>query len=77
MRASFLREHKKYQRDGKLPKKPSMFCESMLVIIEKQTNTKIAFTSEERETRITFYQNNLALWNHGMLEYTIEIFDIH
>ena len=30
---------------------------------------KVAFTNEERETLITFYQTNLALWNHGMIEY--------
>ena len=35
---------------------------------EEKTNTKVAFTSEERKTLIAFYQNNPALWNLGMLD---------
>ena len=29
----------------------------------------MAFTNEERETLVTFYQTNPALWNHGMIEH--------
>ena len=36
---------------------------------DEQTNTKVAFTSEEQETMIAFYQNSPALWNHAMLDY--------
>ena len=35
---------------------------------EPKTN-KVVFTNEERETLITFYQANPALWNNGMIEY--------
>ena len=68
MRTSFLREIKIY-RDGNLPKKPRKFYESMLFLKEDPVVKRSVFTSEERETLITFYQDNPALWNHGMLEY--------
>lgn len=67
MRASFLREHKKHQ-EGNVPKKPWKFYEKMLFLKEGQT-TKVVFDDEERETLITFFNNNPALWNHGLQEY--------
>ena len=63
LRARFLREHKKYQEEGKLPHKGWKFYESMLFL------KKVALTSEERETLIKFYQKNPALWNHGMMDH--------
>ena len=69
LRVSFLREHKKQQKEGKLPNKSWTFYESMLFLENKAKTSKVAFTSEERETLITFYQTNPALWNHGMTEY--------
>ena len=69
LRASFLREHKKYQKEGKLPNKGWKFYESMLFLKNEPKTNKMAFTSEECETLITFYQANPALWNHGMIEY--------
>ena len=43
--------------------------ESMLFLKNEGKTSKVAFISEERETLITFYQTNPALWNHGMIEY--------
>ena len=31
----------------------------------------------ERETLISFYQTNPELWNHGMIDKEIKIFDVH
>ena len=69
LRASFLREHKKYQKEGQLPNKGWKFYESMLFMKNEPNTNKVTFTSEERETLITFYQTNPVLWNHGMIEY--------
>ena len=72
LKVSFLREHKKYQREGKLLNKVWKFYESMLFLKEEKEEprtNRVAFTNEERETLITFYQTNPALWNHGMAEY--------
>ena len=41
----------------------------MLFLKEEQIVRRAVFTMEEREILITFYQNNPALWNHGMVEY--------
>ena len=41
----------------------------MLFFKNELKTSKKAFTSEKRETLITFYQTNPALWNHGMIEY--------
>ena len=69
LRTSFLREHKKYRKEGKLLNKGWKFYESMLFLKNESKTSKVAFTSEERKTLITFYQINPALWNHGMTEY--------
>ena len=69
LRVSFLREHKRYQKEGKLPNKGWKFYESMLFLKNEPKTNKVALTSEEHETFITFYQTNPALWNHGMIEY--------
>ena len=45
------------------------FYESMLFLKNEPKINKVAFTNEECETLITFYQTNPALWNHGMIEY--------
>ena len=66
LRASYLREHKKY-KDGNLPKKTWKFYESMLFLSENGPMQKAVFTTEEREREI--YEANPALWNHGMVEY--------
>ena len=58
LRANFLREHKKYQKEGQLPNKGWKFYESMLFMKNKPKTNKVAFTSEERETLTTFYQKN-------------------
>ena len=68
LRASYLREHKKY-KDGNLPKKTWKFYESMLFLSENGPMQKAVFTTEEREILITFYEANPVLWNHGMVEY--------
>ena len=68
LRASFLREFKKYKK-GNLPKKPWKFYKSMLFLKEEQVMRRALFSMEEREILITFYQNNPAFWNHGMVEY--------
>ena len=68
LRTSFLREFKKY-KEGNLPKKPWKFYKSMLFLKEEQEVRRAVFSMEEREILITFYQNNPALWNHGMVEY--------
>ena len=72
LRASYLREHKKY-KDGNLPKKTWKFYESMLFLSENGPMQKAVFTNDEREREreilITFYEGNPALWNHGMVEY--------
>ena len=68
LRASYLREHKKY-KDGNLPKKTWKFYESMLFLSENGPMQKAVFTTEEREILITVYEANPALWNHGMVEY--------
>ena len=68
LRTSFLREFKKY-KEGNLPKKPWKFYKSMLFFKEEQVVRRAVFSMEEREILITFYQNNPALWNHGMVEY--------
>ena len=67
LRASFLREFKKYKK-GNLPKKPWKFYKSMLFLKEEQVMRRAVFSMEEREILITFYQNNPAFWNHGMVE---------
>ena len=54
LRASFLREHKKYQKEGKLPHKGWKFYESILFLKNEPKTSKVAFTSDERETLITF-----------------------
>ena len=48
LRASYLREHKKY-KDGNLPKKTWKFYESMLFLSENGPMQKAVFTTEERE----------------------------
>ena len=71
LKASFLREFKKFQ-EGNLPKKKWKFYDNMLFLKEEQSttiNTKNVFTVDQRETLITFYQNHPALWNHGLNEY--------
>ena len=37
----------------------------MLFFKNELKTSKKVFTSEKRETLITFYQTNPALWNHG------------
>ena len=69
LKASFLREHKKYEKDGKVPTKPWKFYDNMLFLKEEPKNDRISFTTEERETLITFYHTNPPLWNHGLVEY--------
>ena len=64
LRASYLREHKKY-KDGNLLKKTWKSYESMLFLSENGPMQKAVFTTEERDL-ITFYEANPALWNHGM-----------
>ena len=54
LRASFLREHKKYQKEGQLPHKGWKFYESILFLKNEPKTSKVAFTSDERETLITF-----------------------
>ena len=66
LRASYLREHKKY-KDGNLPTKTWKLYESMLFLSENGPMQKVVFTTEEREREI--YEANPALWNHGMVEY--------
>ena len=68
-RVSFLREHKKYQKEGELTNKGWKFYECMLFLKNKPITSKLAFANEERQTIITFYQTNPALQNHGMIEY--------
>ena len=69
LRASFLREYKKYEKDGKVPNKPWKFYENMLFLKEKPKTTRVPFTTEEPETLITFYHTNPPLWNHGLADY--------
>ena len=69
LRASFLREYKKYEKDGKVPNKPWTFYENMLFLKEEPKTTRVSFTTEERETFITFYHTNPPLWNHGLADY--------
>ena len=69
LKASFLREYKKYEKDGKVPNKPWKFYDNMLFLKEEPKNPRVSFTTEERETLITFYHTNPPLWNHGLLEY--------
>ena len=45
------------------------FYESILFLKNEPKTSKVAFTSEERETVITFYQIKPALQKHGMIEY--------
>ena len=52
-----------------MPNKGWKFYESMLFLKNEPKTNKVAFTSEERETLITFEQTNQALWSHGMIEY--------
>ena len=61
LRASFLREWKKYQKELKLPNKGWKFYESMLFLKNEPKANIMAFTSEKREVLIIFYQNNPAL----------------
>ena len=68
LRTSFPREFNKY-KEGILPKKPWKFYKSMLFLKEEQVVRRAVFSMEEREILITFYQNNPALWNHGMVEH--------
>ena len=63
LRASFLREYKKYEKDGKVPNKPFLFLK------KEPKTTRVSFTTEERETLITFYHTNPPLWNHGLADY--------
>ena len=51
LRASFLREHKKYQKEEKLPNEGWKFYESMLFLKNEPKTNNVAFTSEERETQ--------------------------
>ena len=69
LKASFLWEHKKDQKEGKLTNKGWKFYESILFLKNEPKTSKVAFTSEERETIITFYQIKPALQKHGMIEY--------
>ena len=69
LKASFLREHKKYQKEGQLPNKGWKYHESMLFMKKEPKTNKVAFTSEERETLIASYQTNPGLWKHGMIDY--------
>ena len=48
LRASYLREHKKY-KDGNLSKKTWKFYESMLFLSENGAMQKAVFTTEERD----------------------------
>ena len=48
LRASYLREHKKY-KDGNLSKKTWKFYESMLFLCENGAMQKAVFTTEERD----------------------------
>ena len=66
LKASFLREYKKYEKDGKVPNKPWKFYDNMLFLPK---NHRVSFTTEEQETLTTFYHTNPPLWNHGLLEY--------
>ena len=59
-RASYLREHKKY-KDVNLLKKTWKFYESMLFLSENGPKQKAVFTTEERESLITFYEASPAL----------------
>ena len=69
LRASFLREHEKYQKEGKLRNKGWKSYESMLFMKNEPKTNEVAFASEERKTLTTFYQTNPSLWNHEMIEY--------
>ena len=69
LRASFLPEYKKYEKDGKVPNKPWKFYENMLFLKEEPKTTRVSFTTEERETLITFYHTNPPLRNHGLADY--------
>ena len=48
LRESFLREYRKYEKDGKVPKKPWKFYENMLFLKEEPKTTRVSFTTEER-----------------------------
>jgi len=70
LKTNFQREYNKYEKDGKIPNKPWKFYEHMLFL--KEEPRKIArtqFTTDERETLITFYHSNPLLWNHGLTKY--------
>ena len=41
----------------------------MLFLKEEPKTTRVSFTTEERETLITFYHTNPPLWNHGLADY--------
>ena len=41
----------------------------MLFFKNELKTSKVTFTSEKRETLITFYKTNPALWNHRMIEF--------
>ena len=69
LRASFLRESKKYEKDGKVPNKSWNFSENMLFLKKEPKTTRVSFTTEEQETLITFYHTNSPLWNHGLADY--------
>ena len=52
-----------------MPNKGWKFYESRIFLKNELKTSKVAFTSEERGTLITFYQTNPALRDHGMIEY--------
>ena len=70
LRASFLRQHKKYYDKFEKENCWTKVGNSTNAFFKNKLKTsKVAFTSEKCETLITFYQTNPALWNHGMIEY--------
>ena len=50
LKASFLREYKKYEKDGKVPNKPWKFYNNMLFLKEEPKNPRVSFTAEEQDT---------------------------
>ena len=60
LKANFLREYKKYEKGGKVPNKPWKFYDNMLFLKEEPKNPRVSFTTEERETLITFYHTKLC-----------------
>ena len=67
LRASFLREHKKYQEEEKLPNEGWKFYESMLFLKNEPKTNNVAFTSEERET-LTLQHFTKQIQRYGIMK---------